>query len=187
MPKRARAPIETLLEQDGEQRIALLRYCVMSVTMEPMFVFLANEYKLRPSHLGALALYDVFCSPDAPARINARAVLPPLNLRLASTIGSMRVQWQQVQPLAPEQYAGRAPRVAPARSVFDLVVESLAKDPKGRIARLRRRYDPSRSPVENLRGGKMTPGQRAFVERIWKPVARPRLVAAGFWRIATIE
>jgi hypothetical protein len=29
----------------------------------------------------------------------------------------------------------------------------------------------------------MTVRQRDFVEKIWWPVARPRLVAAGFWKI----
>jgi hypothetical protein len=32
----------------------------------------------------------------------------------------------------------------------------------------------------------MTPGQKAFVERVWVPRVRPRLVAAGFRRIADI-
>jgi hypothetical protein len=185
VPKRTRIPIETLLERGGEHCIALLRYCVISVTMEPLFVYLAKDYSARPSHPGALALYDVFCAPQTPARIDARSALPPCNLRLTSIIDAIRMQWQQLQE--PVRVENRVPVTAPFRNLFDPVVETLVKDPRGRIARLRRRYDPSRSPLDNLPGGAMTPGQRAFVERVWKPVARPRLVAAGFWRIETIE
>jgi hypothetical protein len=32
----------------------------------------------------------------------------------------------------------------------------------------------------------MTAGQKAFVENVWRPRVRPALVAAGFWRVATI-
>jgi hypothetical protein len=33
----------------------------------------------------------------------------------------------------------------------------------------------------------MNAAQQHFVERVWRPVARPELVAAGFWQIANIE
>ena len=155
----------------------------MSVTMEPVFLHLAHEYRMLPSHRAALALYDVFCAPDAPARINARLALPPRNLRLAATINSIRLQCRQ-QASAAET---GGPTVPPLRYLFDFVVETLINDPRGRIAQLRRRYNPSKSAIDNLPGGKMTEGQRAFVDRIWKPLVRPRLVTAGFWRIATIE
>jgi hypothetical protein len=32
----------------------------------------------------------------------------------------------------------------------------------------------------------MTSAQRHFVDCVWQPVIRPRLAAAGFWRILTI-
>jgi hypothetical protein len=60
-------------------------------------------------------------------------------------------------------------------------------DPAGRFAELGRQYDPRLAPQQNLPGGKMGAAQRHFVEHIWRPVARPRLLAAGFWQIANIE
>ena len=33
----------------------------------------------------------------------------------------------------------------------------------------------------------MTQAQRHFVENVWKPQIRPRLVDAGFWQMQTIE
>lgn len=49
------------------------------------------------------------------------------------------------------------------------------------------RYDPELEPEMNLPGGKLNAGQRYFVDKVWRPLARPRLVAAGFWQIATID
>ena len=49
-----------------------------------------------------------------------------------------------------------------------------------------RNYDPARTPMQTLPNGKMNAGQRQFVEQIWQQVLRPHLVAAGFWRIATV-
>ncbi len=54
------------------------------------------------------------------------------------------------------------------------------------IRRIRETYDPALEPVENLPGGKMTAGQRMFVERVWRPKLRPHLVQAGFLRVASI-
>jgi hypothetical protein len=40
--------------------------------------------------------------------------------------------------------------------------------------------------MENLPGGRLSAGQRAFVETVWRPRVRPQLVAAGFWRAANL-
>ena len=181
--KGRRPSIEALLAQGGERRIGILQYAVMAAMMEPVFLFLANEYRMRPGHQAALALYDVFCAPNAPARICVPSALPPRNLQLSVALERIRMQCRQQTAWAQNE----ATAIAPQRYLFDFVVQTLSKDSRGRIAQLRRRYDPSRSPAENLRGGKMTPGQKEFAERVWKPVVRPRLVAAGFWRIGTIE
>jgi len=186
-PRRAPADVAAILTSGGKERIALLQHCVLSVTMEPIFVFLADEYRLRPTHAGALALYDVFCAPGSPARIRADGVLPPRDLRLATAVGAIRRQCVQLP--APQQPAANreASMIAPFRGLFDFVVESLRQDTAGGLTTLAARYDVTRTPQENLPGGKLTPGQRQFLENVWKPVARPRLVAGGFWRIATIE
>jgi hypothetical protein len=179
--------IDEALAAGGEPRLALLRFCVMSVTMEPVFVFLAREYQLRPAHAAVLALYDVFCAPDAPVRVYARDLLPPRDLRLLSAAEWSRRQVAQMQATGPSDPGSTVPITAPHRDLFGFVVDRLRGDPGGRFARLSRRYDPRRTPEENLSGGRMSESQRHFRDRIWLPVARPRLVAAGFWQIGTIE
>lgn len=179
--------VDEVLAAGGEPRVALLRFCVMSVTMEPVFVFLAREYRLRPTHAAVLALYDVFCAPDAPVRVCARDLLPPRDLRLLSAAEGSRRQVAQMQATEPSDPGSTVPITVPHRDLFGFVVDRLRGDPEGRFARLSRSYDPRRTPEENLSGGRMSESQRHFRDKIWLPVARPRLVAAGFWQIGTIE
>jgi len=187
MPANAEVDLSGILIKGGEQRVALLRYCVMSVTMEPVFLFLTQEYRLRPTHAAALALYDVFCARDALARIGVVEGLPPRNLQLQAAVESIREQWTQLQsPAQPDERSGVA-ITAPHRNLFDPVADAVWNDSAGRLAELARQYDPSLAPQQNLPGGKMGAVQRHFVEHIWRPVARPRLLAAGFWQIANIE
>jgi hypothetical protein len=179
--------IDRILALGGKQRIALLRLCVMSVQMEPVFVFLTQEYRLRPTHDAALALYDVFCAPDAPARIEARHMLAPRDLGLLSAIRSIRQQRDRM--LQPEQAdpEGGISITTPHRNLFDAIARALQENPGGSYARLRSEFDPQLSPEQNLPGGRMNAAQRHFVNYVWRPLARPRLVEAGFWRIANIE
>jgi len=176
-----------ILSRGGEARIALLRYCVMSITPEPVFLFLVNEYRLRPAHPSALALYDVFCGPEAPVRVRMHDALPPRDLHLSSAAGSIRKQWVALQSPDPQEEGVRTSITVPHRNLFDRVVAALDVDPEGHMGRLALDYDPARTPHQNLPGGKMTAAQKHFVERVWKPVARPKLTAAGFWQIANIE
>jgi hypothetical protein len=179
--------IEEILRRGGGARVGLLRHCVLSVTMEPLFVFSVREYRLRPTHLAALALYDVFCAAEAPARIRAPRVLPPRDLRIHAAIQVIRMQRAQMQSPAPPDVTSAVPITIPHRDLFDPVAEALRSDPQGGYQALACRYDPARSPHENLPDGKMSAFQRYFVENIWQPVARPRLVDAGFWHMASIE
>jgi hypothetical protein len=185
MPSNSSVDLTEILVKGGEQRVALLRYCVMSVTMEPLFVFLTHEYRLRPGHSAALALYDIFCAPDAPARIRALEVLPPRNLSLLAAIQAIRQQWAHLQrPEQPEE----GPTVSittPHRNLFDLVAHTVRTDTH--FTQLASRFDPRLSPQENMPNGRMNAAQRHFVEKVWRPAVRPRLVAAGFWQIASIE
>ena len=187
MPPRNLIDIGDILTRGGEQRIALLRYCVMSVAMEPVFVFLAGEYRMRPTHAGALALYDLFCAADAPARIQAPNALPPRSLHLSSAIQSIRAQGAQAQLPPQSEDVVRIPITTPARTLFDAVVDDLRKDANGRYARVGSQFDPELAPVQQLPGGNMSPSQRHFRDTVWLPVARPRLVDAGYWQLANIE
>ena len=78
------------------------------------------------------------------------------------------------------------PPLFPARYIFDEVVRQLEAGRRGQLREVGELYDPSLTPYENLPGRRMTPGQKAFVDRVWVPRVRPRLVASGFRRVADI-
>ncbi|HEX2828884.1 MAG TPA: hypothetical protein VHP37_21215 [Burkholderiales bacterium] len=176
------------IARGGRGRVDLLRYCVMSIAMEPLFLFLAGEYRLRPTHAGALALFDVFCDPHSPARLSAHELLPPRELALAAGIAQIRSRWAALQAPRPaeDDQAPRSVPAGPGRSLFDALVRGVLADANGRIKALSASYDPHLSPAENLPGGRMNASQRSFVDNVWIPFARPRLAAAGFWQIATV-
>ena len=178
--------IPEILTKGGAQRLAFLRYCVLSFNVEPLFVFLVQEYRLRSSHAAALALFDVFCARHAPARLRADELLPPRELRVEAEVARIRAQWDQMQLPEPPDEESAIPVATPARDLFDAIVHGVLQDAKGRLARVSSTYDPARTPEENLPGGKMTEGQRQFVDSVWHPLLKPRLVAGGFWRIATV-
>jgi hypothetical protein len=181
------ADIAEILSRGGEARIALLRYCVMSITPEPVFLFLVHEYRLRPAHLSALALYDVFCAPGAPARVRSPAALPPRDLHLSAAADFIRKQWAALHSPGQQEDGVPVSSTVPHRDLFDRLAAALQQDREGALARVARLYDPGRTPHQNLPGGKLSPVQKHFVERVWRPAARPTLVAAGFWQIANVE
>lgn len=74
----------------------------------------------------------------------------------------------------------------PPRYLFDSVAQKLLSDQSQMISAVAQAYDPALTPHENLPGGRLQAGQRAFVDNVWLPIVRPHLVAAGFWRLATV-
>ena len=183
--------VEALLQAGGKQRVELMRYCVMTVNVEPLFLFVAGEYRLRPTHAGALAIYDVFCDARSAARLSAYELLPPRDLSLPMEIerlrGAMRLLESPAE--AGEETDDPAARSVPAgasRALFDALVRGVRADSNGKIRAIASTYDPQLSPEENLPGGKMTQAQRRFVDAVWIPFARPVLAGAGFWQVATI-
>ena len=180
--------IHQTLTDGGKARIDLLRYSVMSITMEPLFLFLASEYRLRPTHKSALALFDVFCATQSRARLAAYELLPPRELGLSAEIAQIRGRWTALQSPPPEEEDESPRSVAPwpSRVLFDKLVQGLRSDASGRLAAVSTGYDPQLTPQENLPGGKMSAIQRQFVDQVWLPFARPRLVDAGYWQISAI-
>ena len=180
--------LDDTLARGGAERLEFLRYCVLSISMEPLFVFLAGEYRLRATHAGALALYDVFCAGDAPARLPAYELLPPRELALAAEIARVRDRWLAAQaPRAPdEEEESRSVAAWPSRALFDALVNGVRADTHKRLAAITASYDPQLTPHENLPGGTLSASQRQFVDRVWTPIVRPRLSAAGFWQVSTI-
>lgn len=184
--------IDEVFRRGGKGLIDLLEYCVISVQLDPVFVFLAGEYRAQPSALKALALYDAFCAPAAPARVSARHALPPYDLLLSSTIVPVRENVERASRQVEEgtgedsEAEPRTPLLIPARYLFDDVTRRLRAGHVSQLSRVSERYDPALTPYENLPGGRMTPGQKAFVDRVWEPRVRPSLVAAGFRRVADV-
>jgi hypothetical protein len=179
--------IDDTLARGGASRMALLRYCVLSMTLEPVFLLCASEYRLRPAHANALAIYDVFCAPNAPARLAAYELLPPRELTVAAAIERIRQQWKVLQAPPPaEDEEERTVATTPGRELFDGLVRGVRADTHGRLGAVSASFDPLLSAEENLPGGKLNGSQRQFVDRVWQPIVRPRLTAAGFWQLATI-
>ena len=189
----------------GKGLIDLLEFCVISVRMDPVFVFLAGEYRTHPTAPGAVALYEIFCARDAPARVSALRALPPYDLRLAAAVRPLAESLERTRDARDAEAAvaeeaegdGGGPGVVaptgesppplfPARYIFDEVVRQLESGRRGQLREVGELYDPTLTPYENLPGRRMTPGQQAFVDRVWVPRVRPRLVAAGFRRVADI-
>jgi hypothetical protein len=177
--------LQAILGRGDKELIDLLEYCVRSVQMEPVFVFLVGEYQAGPTALKALALYEVFCAPQALGRIHAAPVLPPLNFRVLASLQPLQ-RWREQIASPDADPSSMPPAPLPAKFLFDFIVDHLESEPSGILRRVSQSYDPGLTPVQNLPGGKTSPAQRAFVERVWEPILRPRLVAAGFRRIANI-
>jgi hypothetical protein len=160
---------------------------------------LAREYRIGPTVRGAFALHDAFCRPFAPARINADVVLAPIDLRLDHLIQNLHRQVNAFEAakntlpspdmieLGQEQKARRLPPLpSPVIFLFDHVVAHLRENHDGPLHAAARRFDPFLEPIENIPGGKLNVGQRAFLENVWRPRVRPQLVAAGFWKAANL-
>ena len=181
--------LDAVLQRGGKGLLELMHYCVMSVQPEPLFVWLVREYRQEGAGGRALALYDVFCARRSSARpggADPRAV----RLALAQAIDAIRRQaaWAAEPPAPVGEDEAPSPRFVslPPAHLFDAAAAHLLGDADGPLARIAHDYDPERTPLENLAGGKMNASQRFFVENVWRPRLRPQLVAAGFWRIATV-
>jgi hypothetical protein len=177
--------LDDIFTRGGKPLIDVLNYCVRSVQMDPVFAFLVEEYRLSPTQTKAVALYDIFAAPGAPARINAADLLPPRELALQIVIENLR----RSQPgPASIPHGGTAPRLQapPGKHIFDALALHVRKNRRGAIARIKRRYNLKLTPTENLPGRRMTSGQRNFVDQVWQPRIRPALLTAGFRRIANI-
>jgi len=186
--------LQQTFSRGGRALVGLLDFCVLSVKMDPLFVFLVGEFRVRPTAAGAIALYDVFCAVGAPARVSVTQALPPRSLRLQQVIEPLRQDWDE--SLAPPAAAETAdgidedshkrppPAPIPGKYLFDDLATAAWSGEQ--IAAVARQYDPALEPRENLPGGRLTAAQKAFVDYMWEPRIRPCLVGAGFRRVANI-
>jgi hypothetical protein len=183
--KPKRSAIHKMFRRGGKELIDLLDYCVRSIQMDPVFSFLAYEYRDFPTVPKAVALYEIFCAPQAPARISLDDLLPPRDLRLRAALQPLQLHWNRFQAAQRDPAQPRPPVFLPPKFLFDATLVELELR-TANFRKIRRRYNPQLSPIANLPGGKMSAGQRAFVEKVWEPRLRPWLAGAGFRRIATI-
>jgi hypothetical protein len=177
--------LDDVFARGGKPLIDLLQFAVCSVQPEPIFLCLVQAYRGQAAIPRALALFDVFCTAGSPACVRAPAVLPPRDLRLLRDVTPLRQALETFQA-APPDAEERPVLPLPPRHLFDFIVAHLRNQPDGPLRRLAATYDLALSPVENLPGGRMSQGQRFFVDRVWQPRLRPQLVAAGFGRVAAI-
>lgn len=172
----------TIFAQGGQPLVRFLELCVLSIETDPLFLFLAREYRTQPTRQRAIALYDLFLAAEAPARVSTAETRPPRNLTLLQAVETIRRQ----AAAGGASEAATVPMTAPARYLFDGVAAQLADSAGGAIAALVERFDPELAAAENLEGGRMTPAQQRWVKEVWQAIVRPRLVAAGFWRVANL-
>nr|WP_143547604.1 hypothetical protein [Rhodopirellula sp. SM50] len=206
---------KTILQRGGRELIELLTHCVFSFNTDVLFLYCVGEYQLRPQAVRAIAIYDVFCAPAAPARLSDLSLIPPKDVRIDQAITQLRQAFQaatcdppQSDGIAGDESGGAGqeerqgdgqdagqdespppdrPAVPlPPRYLFDSIAANLRVSEQAKIATLEDYYDPKRTPQENLPGGELTAAQRAFVDHVWTPRIRPYLVSSGFWRVSTV-
>jgi hypothetical protein len=192
--------VEEEFRRGGPVALAFLTYCVMAYRLEPVLAWIVRDYRLRPTAPGALAIWDSFLAPQAPARLRHAppSILPPRDLRLGqemkriralSAAGALPLESPlTVEEGEPERAVLPIPplRVPAPAHLFDPVISGLREGEGDLVLLPGEGFDPALTPEANLPGGRMGPGQRAWVERTWQKGVRPRLVGAGFWRVATV-
>ena len=176
--------LDSIFARGGKKLIGLLDYGVRSVQPDLLFIFLVQEYRQHPTTPKAVALHDIFCAPRAAARVSAAEMLPPLNLQIQSAIRPLLLNLALVEEARTKSIAA-PPLILPPKFLFDAIDLHLRKK-SASLRAIKRNYRVRLSPVKNLPGGRMNAGQRHFVDRVWEPVLRPRLITAGFRRMTAI-
>jgi hypothetical protein len=176
--------LDEIFGRGGKELIDLLDHAVRAVATDVVFLFLVEEYRMAPTAAKAVALYDVFCAPDALARLSSTDRLPPASFHIDVSLRALRQNLSQRQQ-SQSQGLTLAPLMLPPKFLFDAIANDVRKN-SASLRRLKRRYRPERTPAANLPGGRMNAGQRFFVEKVWELNLRPRLVSTGFRRIGSI-
>lgn len=139
--------------------------------VDPLFVFLVQEYRANPTVPKAVALFHTFCAPGALAKLSVGTE----NQQIQKAMRSIIVSWTRMQAALIFGPGNAVPPACPPASLFDTLAQDILR--AGILARLKRHYRA---------GAKMNRLQQHFVEKIWRPIIRPHLVAAGFWQIAEL-
>ena len=161
-----------------------LEFCVSNGEMEALFLHLVEDYRASPTIAKAVALYDIFCAPCSPAKVKAEAALPPNDMRIENAMRRIKLNWTRMQAafvFGPMTHISNTP---PPRSLFDSLARQIAKSDDFRKTKARYREwsstgDAYLTPLNQI--------QQHFLERIWQPIIRPHLLAAGFFELPMVE
>jgi hypothetical protein len=163
------------LDRRSKGKLDFLDYCVHAMQLDPVFVFLAQEYRINPTIPKAVALFHTFCAPAAPAKVSVE----PDHEQMQRAMRPITVTWTRMQAALVFGPGNAAPSMPPSPSLFDGLVDKLMG--AGVIGKMKRAYQAHAEVTEET-----TRLQQHFVEKIWRPIIRPHLVSAGFWRIAEV-
>ena len=188
--------LDEIFSSGGRDLINLLEYSVLSINVDLIFVYLVREYRLRPSAVAAIAVHDLFCCADSPARVSCEAALFPKDVRLTQAISPYRAgspDASSVENALPQESSDQDAKTArfeapslPPRYIFDSLARRINAEDESALIHSLASYSVALTPHENLPNGELSAVQRRFVEHIWQPIVRPELVAAGFWKVASI-
>jgi hypothetical protein len=134
-------------------------------------VFLVQEYRFSPTVPKAIALFHTFCAPAAIAKVSNDGE----DEQMQEAMRPITVTWTRMQAALVFGPGNGVPPLSPPSTLFDVLAEKIMRT--GMLGKLRREYRA---------GLNMNRVQQHFVEKIWRPIIRPHLVAAGFWRIAEV-
>src|SRR5262245_4598428 len=115
-----RVNVNEIFTKGGKPLHDFLDYCVRSIQMDLLFIFLVGEDRWIPSGAKAVALYYNFCAPNAPGRVSAVKTLPPYDVRLREAIQPLAAHQNGLKGLPAGQNGPLPP--LPAKYLFDRVV-----------------------------------------------------------------
>jgi hypothetical protein len=165
--------LETL-DRRSKGMLDFLDYCVRSMQTDPVFVFLVQEYRCNPTIPKAVAIFHTFCSPGAPAKLS----IDTDDQHLLNAIRPITVSWTRMQAALVFGPGNGAPPPPPPSWLFDGLAQQIMRG--GIVGKLKEMYQTERA------ADRINRVEQHFVEKIWQPIIRPHLVAAGFWRIAEV-
>lgn len=171
--------LDAELERGGKSQIDLLGFCVNRRRVDVLFYFLVREYRLFPTWLAAWVLYEEFCLENSAARLSVVTTDRDLPVSFVNSIAVIQQNLEAYFELPEDERVplNRLPR--PDRSLFDFWIERMKRHPAAPLDAAMRDYEARDAATSGAMDAH-------FLNEIWRPRVRPRLVAAGFWRIATI-
>jgi hypothetical protein len=176
-----------VLARGGKELVDLLQFALITARPDPVFVLLVREYRFRPTAAGAVALFEQFCAPTAPARVRADSLLPPKDPNLAASLAPCYASLARVAAFQPTEDNPTPPLPnIPPTTLFDRVAAHLTDGDGSPVGQVAREFYPDLGPHGSLANGTIAPGHRVWVENVWCKRVRPALVAAGFWRVSSL-